>query len=77
MAKTTNKVFKTDFLIYEANMAFIEALILYYFDPENHIWIKTDASRYTISGILRLLTLDEKFSGHVIGKNPNFFESGQ
>ena len=33
-------------------LAFTEAPILRYFDPEYHIWINTDASDYAISGVL-------------------------
>ena len=47
------------FLILKARLAFIQlrqpfvkAPILHYFDPENHIWIETDASNYTIGGVL-------------------------
>ena len=39
-------------------LAFIKALILQYFDLKNHIWIKTDASGYTISEVLSQLNLD-------------------
>ncbi len=38
--------------------AFVKALILNYFDLEYHIWIKMDASGYTISEISSQLTLD-------------------
>ena len=47
---------------------FVNALILYYFDPESHIQIKTDASSYAIGGVLSQL-----FSGtrpdRVVTKN--------
>ena len=33
--------------------AFTEASILHHFDLKRHIWIKTDASGYTIGDILR------------------------
>ena len=33
-------------------LAFSEAPILQHFDSEYHIWIETDASGYTIGGIL-------------------------
>ena len=36
--------------------AFIEAPILYHFDPERYIQIKTDASDYAIGGILSQVT---------------------
>ena len=38
--------------------AFIKAAILHHFDPERYIRIKTDASDYTIGGILSQLTLE-------------------
>lgn len=37
---------------------FIEALILSYFNLERYIRIETDASSYTIGGVLSQLTLD-------------------
>ena len=36
----------------QLSQAFTKALILRYFDPECHIWIKTDASGYAIYGVL-------------------------
>ena len=52
----------TGFLIPKAKLAFIQlrqafvkAPIFYYFDPKSLIWIKTDASGYTIGGILSQL----------------------
>ena len=33
-------------------LAFTKAVILWYFDPEYHIWIKTDALGYAIGGVL-------------------------
>ena len=36
-------------------LTFTEALILWHFDPECHIWIKTDALGYAISGVLSQL----------------------
>lgn len=48
-----------DFVISKARLtftylkkAFTKALILYHFNPERHIQIKTDTSSYAISGIL-------------------------
>ena len=38
--------------------AFLKAPILYYFDPERHIRIETDALGYAISGVLSQLILD-------------------
>ena len=47
------------FLIFDAKttfshlqLAFIKALILWHFDPECHIWIKTDVLGYAIGKIL-------------------------
>ena len=37
-------------------LAFTEALILWHFDPECHIWIETDALGYAINGVLSQLT---------------------
>ena len=37
-------------------LAFIKAPILWHFDPECHIWIKTNASGYIIGGVLSQLT---------------------
>ena len=49
----------TGFLTLEARLAFtqlrqafVEAPILYHFDPESHIWIETDVSGYAIGGVL-------------------------
>ena len=44
---------------------FTKALILQYFDPECHIRIETDASGYTIGGILSQLTSDHLTSDHL------------
>ncbi len=65
-AKTkANEASRTDFFTSEARAAFIrlrkvfiEAPILHHFDPERHIWIETDASGYTISGVLSQLASD-------------------
>ena len=38
--------------------AFPKAPIFHYFDPKCYIWIKTDASGYTIAGVLSQLTLE-------------------
>ena len=42
----------------QLRQAFIKALILRDFDPECHIWIKTDASGYAIVGVVIQLTLN-------------------
>ena len=46
--------------------AFLKALILYHFDPECHIRIKTDVSGYAISGVLSQLTLDDLGQWHPV-----------
>lgn len=38
---------------------FIEALILYHFDPESHIWININTLDYTINEVLSQLTLEK------------------
>lgn len=42
----------------QLRQAFIEALIFSYFNLERYIRIETDASSYTIGGVLSQLTLD-------------------
>ena len=44
---------------HQLRQAFTEAPILQYFNLEHHIRIKTDASDYTISGVLSQLTSDQ------------------
>ena len=39
--------------------AFTKVPIFQHFDPEYHIWIKTNLSSYAIGGILSLLTFDQ------------------
>ena len=46
-------------------LAFTKALILQYFDPECHIWIKTDTSSYAISKMLNQLTSGTSLNGIV------------
>ena len=46
-------------------LAFAEASILRFFDPECHIQIKTDASSYDINGVLSLLTSGINLDGIV------------
>ena len=43
----------------QLRQAFTEAPILRHFDPECHIWIKTNASSYAIDGILSQLISDQ------------------
>ena len=64
------------FLISEARaafnglrLAFTKALILWYFDPECHIQIKTDASGYTIGHILSQLVSGTRPDGIIIKTN--------
>lgn len=42
----------------DLKQSFIKVSILHYFHPEYYICIKTNASSYTIVGILSQLTLD-------------------
>lgn len=44
-------------------------MILKYYNPEHYIRIETDASRYTISGVLSQMTSDQISSNHVTHKN--------
>ena len=62
----SKKTIRSDFLISRARLAFtklrqtfVNAPILYHFDPERHIRIKTDVSNYTIGGVFNQLTLDD------------------
>ena len=62
----SKKAVGSDFLTLGAKLtftklrqAFIKAPILYYFNPECHIRIETDASGYAISGDLSQLTSDD------------------
>lgn len=64
-SKSTKSSSRSGFLTFEAKIAFaqlrqafIKVLILQHFDPERHIWIETNASRYAIGGILSQLTLE-------------------
>ena len=50
-------------------LAFTEAPILRHFDPECHIWIKTDASGYTIGGVLSQLASGTSPNGIVTKTN--------
>ena len=46
--------------------AFLKAPILHHFDPERHIRIETDASGYTIGGVLSQLTSDDSGRWHPV-----------
>ena len=46
-------------------LAFTEAPILWHFDQECHIWIETDASGYTIGGVLSQLAFGTSPDGVV------------
>ena len=50
---------ESGFLTPRARQAFIEIPILYHFDPDCHIWIKTDISDYVINRVLNWLTLED------------------
>ena len=43
---------KTKLAFTQLRQAFVEAPILYHFDPKRHIRIETDASSYAIGGLL-------------------------
>ena len=47
------------FLIFEARLAFIEALILHFFNSKYHIQIEINASGYVINKILSQLTSND------------------
>ena len=47
-------------------LAFIKAPILWHFDPECHIWIKTDTLGYAIGSVLSLLASETRPDGIVI-----------
>ena len=42
----------------QLKQAFIEALILQYFDPKCHIWIETNFSGYAIGVVINQMTSD-------------------
>lgn len=57
--KSIKPLFGSSFLTFKAKIAFTrlrqaitKALILQLFDPKYHIWIKTNAFGYAISGLL-------------------------
>ena len=51
--------------------AFTKAPILHYFDPKHHILIETDASSYTIGGVLSQLTTKKGLAGQITHKTNN------
>ena len=66
ISNSRNKKVKTGFFTLKARLmftqlrkAFLKALIFHYFNPECHIRNKTDASGYTIDGILSQLILND------------------
>lgn len=84
LRKTTNKIFKIDFFIFEIKTtflylqtAFIKILIFYHFYPISSIWIKTNIFKYIISQIVNQLILNPNFSSYIIEKNSNFSKSNQ
>ena len=56
---------KTRLAFTQLRQAFVEAPILYYFNPETHIRIETDVSGYTIGSILSQLSFETKSDGVV------------
>ena len=73
LSKSKKTVRSLDFSTPEAKLAFtklrqafIKAPILYYFDLERHIRVETDASGYTIGGVLSQLTLDDLGRWHPV-----------
>ena len=50
----------------ELRQAFLKTPILHYFDLEHHIRIETDASDYTIGGVLSQLTSDDLGRWHPV-----------
>ena len=69
----SKKMVRSDFFTLGAKLAFtklrqvfVKAPILYQFDPECHIQIKTDASGYTIGGVLSQLTWDNLGRWHPV-----------
>ena len=69
----SKKMVRSDFLTPKAKLAFTELRqtfvkvpILHHFDPERHIWIKTDVSGYTIGGVFSQLTLDNLSQCHPV-----------
>ena len=53
----------------QLRQAFVEALILYYFDLECHIWIKVNASGYAIGSVLSQLASKTILDGIVTKTN--------
>ena len=73
LSKFKKTVRSSDFLIPGAKLAFtklrqafFKAPILHHFNPERHIQIETDASGYTIGGVLSQLTLDDLGRWHSV-----------
>ena len=56
---------KTRLAFIQLRHAFIKAPIFYYFDPESHIRIKTNASGYAIGGVLSQLFSGTRLDGVV------------
>ena len=53
----------------QLRQAFVKAPILHYFDPESHIWIETNASGYSIGGVLSQLSSGTRPDGVVTKDN--------
>ena len=69
---------RTDFFTPKASLAFtqlkntfIKALILHHFDSKRHIQIETNASSYTIGGLLNQLTTKRGLANQMINKTNN------
>lgn len=55
---------QASFLFYAAKLVFTyfkQASILYYFEPKCHIYIETNASKYTIIEVLSQISLKQQF----------------
>ena len=68
------------FLIFNAKktfnnlkQAFIKALIFWYFNLESHVWIKINASSYTINKILSQLNLNSNALSNDLSSNKSYF----
>ena len=74
--KSGNNLGESNFLTPKAKkvfnrlrQAFTKALTLRHFDPECHIWIETNASGYTIGGVLNQLIPNQVTLDEAIGSN--------
>ena len=72
LSKFDTKVVKLNFLTFDTRklfnslwLVFIKSLILWYFDPRCHLYIKTDALDYATSEVLNWLTFGTSSNGVV------------